>query len=261
MAIVAGDLVAYASGTPAGDPPGPTTDTETPVGGPIDLDYQVIFSTGDLGADDDLEVLSASAGDTTQKVKVIARDSTGALKNEEVTLNGTTAVIFSTMGVVSQIMSIEMDSDAVGIVTVRRSVAGATIHDIPIGERGAIRLFRNAASETGATTRYAKFFWKNTNATLALLGAQLTEQADPSSKITHAVGTACDDTETVTKRKTAPAAVTAFGAGPIAVPSPGDLAPGAAIAVWLKMDLTADDAPIAAANDTYTSKLDGTTGA
>ena len=120
MAVAAADLVAYAAINVAGDPPGPTSDTTT-MGGARDPDYQVIFT--DLAANDDVEVLSASGSDTTQRVTVSARNAAGAIVSESVTLNGTTAVIFSTIGVVQRILSIAMNADAVGIVTVRRSVA------------------------------------------------------------------------------------------------------------------------------------------
>lgn len=266
MAIVASDLVAYASINVALDPPGPTSDTTT-TGGAIDLDYRVIFT--DLGANDDVEVVSAAGGDTTQSCTVVARDATGASVTQTVTLNGTTAVIFSALsgdGIVTDIQSFGMDADAVGIVTLRRSVAGTTISTVPIGERGFIRLFRNLSSAASAVTAYEKIFWKNTHATLSLLTAIIKENADPTAKVEFALEDAIDDTGTVTNRLTAPAAGDlasgGFSSSDQALSTidlgTADLAAGLAIGVWIKLSLLADDSPI---QNTYTTELSGSTAA
>ena len=252
MAVAATDLVAYAAINVAGDPPGPTSDTTT-MGGARDPDYQVIFT--DLAANDDVEVISASASDTTQKVTVFARNAVGAIVNEEVTLNGTTAVIFSTIGVVQRILSISMDGDAVGIVTVRRSVAGATVFAIPIGQRGCIRLFRDAASESSGTTRFEKIFLQNDHGSLSLLNAVVKQNADASGKITTALATSINDTETTSNRKTAPTGGLTFNDDDKNVIGT-NLASGDRQGVWLKLTLSADDSPI---DSTYTIELSGTT--
>lgn len=245
MPIVAADLVAFASLNM------PDDDTTTS-GGAIDLDTRVDFTQ--LAANDDVEVLSAAAGDTTQNVTLEGRATDGSVVSETVLLNGTTAVIFSTIGVIERVIRVTMDADAAGIVTVRRSVAGTTIRDIPIGERGFVRMFRKSSSESGATTRYEKFFWKNTHATLSLTTALVKQSADPSTKITHDVALAVDDSVSVANRKTAPPSLV-FDDTDKAVPGT-DLAAGVAIGTWLLLSLIADDAPV---KDTYTSELSGST--
>ena len=255
MAVAATDLVAYAAINVAGDPPGPTSDTTT-MGGARDPDYQVIFT--DLASNDDVEVISAAAGDTTQKVKVFARNAAGAIVNEEKTLNGTTAVIFSTISTIQRILSISMDSNATGIVTVSRNNAGSpgtTIFAIPVGQRGCIRLFRDAASEASGTTRYEKIFLQNDHATLSLLNAVVKQSADASGKITTALATSINDTETTSNRKTAPSGGLTFDDLDKNVVGT-NLAAAGRQGVWLKLTLAADASPI---DSTYTIELSGTT--
>lgn len=242
MPIVAADLVAYASLNM------PDDDVSTS-GGAIDENTRVDFTQ--LAADDDIEAVSDNAGDTTQNVTVEARAPDGSVVSETKQLNGTTAVIFSVMGVVERILSVSMDADAAGTVTIRRSVAGATIRDIPPGERGFVRMFRKSSSESGATERYEKFFWKNTHGTLALTSAQVVQNADPTGKITHALAATKDDSGSVANRKTSPGLT--FDDTDKSVPT-GSLGAGEAIGVWLNLSLLADDSPI---RDTYTSELTG----
>lgn len=242
MPVAAADLIAFASANM------PVDDVATS-GGAIDLLRRVVFT--DLAADDDIEVISTAAGDT-QNCTIKARDSTGVEKTETKALTGTTAAIFSTLGVVKSVQSVELASAAIGTITVRRSVGGLTIATIAIGERGFMRLFRGAASEAGATTRYEKFFWKNTHASLALLAAVVKQSADPSGKIQHGLATAKDDTVSVANRKTVPTGVT-FDDTNKNVPGT-DLLNGQAIGVWLYMNLLANDAPI---ETTYTSEISG----
>ena len=122
--IVAADLIAYnALERPEDD--------ATLTGGGRDPDIRPDFVQ--LAADDDIEVLSSAAGDTTQVVTVDGRDATGAFVTATATLTGTTPAILSPATTFERVLSIQMDSDAVGVVTVRRSVAGALIIDIPIG--------------------------------------------------------------------------------------------------------------------------------
>ena len=255
MAVGAGDLVAYAAINVAGDPPGPTSDTTT-MGGARDPDYQVIFT--DIAANDDIGFKSAEGADTSQLVKVFARNAAGAIVNEEKGLNGTNFVQFTNLGVVQRILSISMNSNATGIVTVSRNNAGSpgtTIFAIPVGKRGCIRLFRDAASEASGTTRYEKIFLQNDHATLSLLNAVVKQSADASGKITTALATSINDTETTSNRKTAPSGGLTFNDDLKNVVGT-NLAAGDRQGVWLKLTLSADDAPL---DSTYTIQLAGTT--
>ena len=246
MSIVAADLL------PLGSASRPEDDTSTS-GGAIDTGDRPSPMT--LAADDDLEVVSSAAGDTTQQVTVTCRDTTGAIVTEQVTLNGTTAVIFSTIGVIERVLKCVMDATAAGIVTLRRSVAGITVDTIPIGEVGFYGMFLKSASESGGTTRYEKIFWKNSHATLTLNSAELKLTADPSAKITAGAATTKDDSGSVANRKSAPGGVS-FVDDNIAITVPtGILAAGEAIGLWILMTLSADDSPL---KTSHTTQLSGT---
>src|SRR5581483_8718335 len=163
MSVVASDLVAYHAATQS-DVDGST------VGGAIDTLRRPDFTQ--LAANDTLEVVSSAAGDTTQTVTVEGRDSQGRIVSQTVTLTGTTAVAFGTLGTVERVLKCEMSATAAGTVTLRRSDHTTAVRAIPIGERGFSMVFRKGTSSTsGAVDYYAKVFWKNTNGANALLSA------------------------------------------------------------------------------------------
>jgi hypothetical protein len=249
MAIIASEIITYAAASM------PDVDTGTN-GGAIDPLRRVVFTQ--IAANDDVEVLSSSASDTTQTVTVTARATTGAIVTETKTLTGTTAAIFATIGVVERILKVEMSATAVGTVTLRRSVAGATIGAIPIGERGFMALFINAAADaSGGSSRdfYRKVFVKNTNASLSLLGAAVAQSADADARVTHALETSINGTATQTDRRTAPAGGLTFddtSKNDVGT----DLASTAAQGVWYKLTLPAGDSPHRA---TYDIAINGST--
>lgn len=245
MPVATTDLVAYC----AVDHP---SDDTSQVGGAIDTNVRVEFT--DLAANDDVEVISTSASDT-MNATLVGRNAAGELVQETKALTGTTAAVFSTAGVLERVESLILASDAVGTVTVRRSVAGATIATIPVGERGFRRLFINAVSSPDSTKDYyEKFFFRNNHATLALLSAAISESADPTTLITFAIGTAVNDSVTSTNRLTVPASgVTAFDNTAKNVPGT-NLAAGAAIAVWVKLSLAQNNAPN---KSTWTAQIAG----
>lgn len=252
MPVADTDIVAYAAANK------PTDDTSTN-GGAIDALERVVFT--DLAANDDIEVLSSNAGDTTQQITVTARNAAGATVQQTVTLNGTTAVILSTMGVVERVQRALLNANCTGTVTVRRSVAGATIGTIPPAERGFRRLFIDAVSDPSATKNYyEKIFLKNTHATLSALSAVVAQSADPTGKVTHLIAAAVDDSNTSTNRITAPGAAATldpdtFDDNNKSVPGT-NLAAGSAIGVWLRLALGAAEAPI---KSTYTVALNFST--
>ena len=251
MPIVAADLIAYASAN--------MPDTDSGVsGGAIDLLRFIDFTQ--IAANDDIEVISTSASDT-QNCTVEGRSTTGAIVSETKALTGTTAAIFSTIGVIERVIKVELVSAAIGTITVRRSVAGATLRTIPVGGRGFMAIFRKCASSPSAQVDYyEKFFWKNTHGSLSLLAALVQQSADPDARITHLLAAAVNDTATTTTRVTVPAAADTqdpdtFDDTDKAVPGT-DLAAGAAIGVWLRLRLPTADA---AHRTTYTSQLAGNT--
>ena len=245
MSIVAADLVSYA----AADMP---DDDVASSGGVIDLLRKVDFTP--MAANDTIYAISDAAGDT-QNLTIEGRDATGAVVSETKALTGLTGIDFTTLGTIERVLSAELASVAIGVVTVGRGTAsapGALIKDIEIGGRGFVRMFRKSASESGATERYEKFFWKNEHATLALDAAHVDQNADPSTKITHALDATKDASTAVADRTTTPGFT--FNDTDKNVPT-GALGNGEAIGVWLNLSLLADNAPI---KDTYTSELEGT---
>lgn len=245
MSIVAADLVPFAAANE------PDVDTGN-AGGAIDLLRRIDFTQ--LAANDTIEALSSSAGDTTQTLTIEARKADGTVVSETKTLTGTTVITFSVNGVVERILKAELSATPAGVVTVRRSGAGATVRTIPAGERGFMMVFRKTASDPSTTQDYyEKFFWKNTNGSLALLTALVKQSADPDARITHALAAAVNDSTTTANRRTAPAGT--FDDTDKAVPGT-DLASGAAIGTWLKLSLPANDP---AHRTTYSSQLAGNT--
>jgi hypothetical protein len=244
--IVASDLVAYHAAT--------QSDTDgVPVGGAIDTLRRPDFTQ--IAANDTIQALSSNAGDTTQTVTMTGRDTQGRIVTETKTLTGTTAITFSVLGTVERVLQAELSATTTGNITIQRSTGAVLIRTIPAGERGFSAIFRKTSSSTsGGVNYFAKFFWKNTNSTNALLGAQVSESADPAGVITHGVATSVNDSGTTTNRQTAPAGVTIDGT---AKNVPGtDLAATAAIGVWLQMTLATNNAPI---KSTYTSQIAGST--
>lgn len=250
MPVASTDLVLYCSANH------PDVDTGLN-GGAIDNLRFLDFTQ--LAANDDIEVVSSAAGDTTQTVTVEARNAAGQIVSQTVTLNGTTAVVLSTMGVVERVLKAELSATCAGIVTVRRSPAAGDIRAIPIGKRGFMAMFRKASSDPSVQKDYyTKGFWKNEHATLALTSASVKQNADPDARITHLLAAAKGDVATSTNRVTAPAVADTqdpdtFDDTDKSVPT-GDLAAGEAIGVWFRLRLPAADTPH---RTTYTSELVG----
>lgn len=242
MPIASTDLQLYASVN--------VPDVDTGVSGGA-IDTLRFFDFVQLAANDDVEIVSTSASDT-QSCTVTARSTTGAVVTETKVLTGTTAAIFSVIGVVERILQVELASAAIGTITVRRSVAGATLRTIPVGGRGFMMFARKISSDPSViVNRYFKGFWKNNHGTLALLSALVKQSADPDARITHTLAAAVNDTVTTADRTTAPAGT--FDDTDKVVPGT-DLAAGAAIGVWFRVQLPAADAPH---RTTYDSQLTG----
>ena len=251
MPIVAGDLQLYTSVNM------PDVDTGTN-GGAIDTLRRLDFTQ--IAANDDIEVISTSASDT-QNCTITARDTAGNVVTETKALTGTTAAIFSTIGVIERVIQVELASAAIGTITVRRSVAGATLRTIAVGERGFMAMFRKTASDPSTIKNYyTKGFWKNTHATLSLQNATVKQNADPDARITHLLANATGDTATQTDRVTAPAVANTqdpdtFDDTDKTVPGT-NLGAGIAIGVWFRLQLPSADA---AHRTTYTTELAGQT--
>lgn len=246
MSIVSTDLVAYHAATQSDQ------DAIT-VGGAIDALRRPDFTQ--LAANDTIEVVSSSAGDTTQTVTATARNAAGSIVTQTVTLNGTTAVPFNTLGTIERVLQIEMSAAAAGTVTVRRSDHTTVVRAIPVGERGFSMLHRKDTSSTsGSTTYYGKYFWKNTNGSNSLLSASVSLSGDAAAVLAFGLAASVNDSGTTTNRQTAPGGVT-FATTPANVPGT-DLASAAAIGVWSRMTLATNNAAV---KESFTSTLSGST--
>ena len=253
MPIVAADLNLYNAANM------PDEDAGTN-GGAIDLLRFMDFTQ--LAADDDVEAVSDNAADT-MNLTIEGRTAAGSIVSETKALTGTTAIIFSTLGVVNRVIKAELASAAAGILTIRRSVGGATVRTLPAGKRGFVAMFRKTKSNAtggGTANYYTKGFWRNDHATLALTTAKVKQNADPDARITHLLAAAVGDSATATNRITAPGAADTqdpdtFDDTDKSVPGT-DLAAVTAIGVWFRLQLPEADAPH---STTYTSELSGET--
>jgi hypothetical protein len=244
--VVAADLVAYHAATQS-DVDGST------VGGAIDTLRRPDFTQ--IAANDTIQALSSAAGDTAITVTMTGRSAAGSIVTETKTLTGTTAITFNTLGTVERVLQAELSAAAAGTITIQRTTGAVLIRTIPIGERGFSAIFRKGSSSTsGTVTYYAKVFYKNTNATNALLGAQVSESADPTGLIDFGLAASVNDSGTTTNRQTAPGGVT-FASTAAAVPGT-DLAATAAIGIWVRMSLAINNAAV---RSTWTAQIAGST--
>lgn len=242
--IVAGDLVPYASSSV------PADDT-TSSGGAIDTLRRVDFTQ--MASNDTIRAVSSNSGDTSQTLTITGRKADGSIASETLSLNGTTPVTSS--NTYERLLKAELSATCTGSVTVARSTGPTTIRIIPAGERGFLAIFRQDASDPSSPKDlYCKFFWKNTNGTLALTSSVVKENADPDARITHALDAAIDASTSTSNRLTSPGF--SFDGTDKNVPNSQNLSSGSAIGVWLKLSLTAGDT---AHRTTYTSELDGQT--
>lgn len=245
MAITSAELKAY------GATSRPETDVATPVGGAIDTASRPNLAQFSANAVAYVE----SDGADTRTVTVYGRDAAGALQSDPIVLNATTPVA----GAVTfeRILRVTLSAtDGARTVLVKQGSGGTTRATILPNEDASFGMFIASQSEAGATTRYEKIFWKNTNGSSTLSSAEVTLTADPDSKIQIGIETAVDDTVTITNRESVPANPT-FVDDDVAQAVPGDeLAAGEAIGTWIEFSLGAG---AAALKSSFTTQLAGTT--
>jgi len=253
MSVVDTDLVEYGSANMQ------ETDSGAQ-GGAIDLTTKIVPTSSTLmnTLNDTVDVVSTDAGDTTQTVTITGRNAAGSIITEALALNGITLVSGGTT--FERLLKIVVSGAHAGTINVRQ---GGEVTVIAALETGILQLRRKhynvAADVAGGSERnyYEKSFIKNNNGTNALLGAVVTENADPESQITFALEDAVDDNGTSADRVSAPAGITGDGFSSSAKNVPGtDLGPGVAIGLWTKLTLPAGDP---ATKTTYTPRIAGST--
>lgn len=104
----------------------------------------------------------------------------------------------------------------------------------------------DGAEAAAGSVKYKCIFIKNNHATLTLTGATVAVQSETSGGATIAIATdniaksdadaAVAQATTIANETTAPGAVSAFGAGPLAL---GDLAPDEVKGVWIRRTVPA----------------------
>lgn len=236
----------------------PLTDSGIP-GGNCDPSMRAMFT--DIAANDDLEVVSSDATDTTVPFTIRALDPSGNSVVQTATLNGTTPVVFSSLGVIERIEEAFLSTPAVGDVTVQRSVGGAVVAVIPAGERGFRRIFRRAYSHpTNPKDYYEKIFVRNIHTYYTIANVSVVEDTDPTGFLTFAMAATLDDEAFSTSRLDPPAVADlqdpdTFDASLKMIPGDGsNLDPEHNAGVWLKMSIPAAEAVF---KDTYTLEIAG----
>ena len=251
MSVAGTDLVIYGAANIQ------TSDTGTQ-GGVIDTTVRYIFDSPTLANTlaDTVEVLSSSGADTTQTVTVYGINSGGSSINEVFTLAGTTVQNGATT--FQRVSRIVVSGSHTGTITVRKASDNTTIGALETGVVVLRKPFINVSSDvSGGSSRdfYEKIFIKNNHATLSLLSAVVSENSDPTGKITFDLEDAVNDNNSVASRlNTAPTGMLGtFTSADKNVPGT-DLAAGSNIGVWLKLTLAAGDSAIL---DTYTVRIAG----
>lgn len=230
MVISASDLIFYAA---ANRP----LDDVSLVGGAIDIKTKIL--TTSIFANE-VEVLSSSASDT-QSLYLYGRAKNGRKGIRVIQLNGTTVV--ADPFYFDQIFDIQLSSDAIGTVTIRKASTDVTFVTISAGSRGHTSLFKYSYASEGQTfTRYDKMFAKNTSGADSLYDASVL-LIDESGNLTFGLDTSVNGNTSAANRKTAPSGITFYDLDTI-VDVPGtDLASTARIGIWIKQVLRRRELP------------------
>ncbi len=241
MPVTAADLVYYGAASIAED------DSSTQ-GGAIDTTVRYVFDSATLPntLNDTIEMLSSNVGDTSQTVLVTGRNAGGSIITENFSLNGTTVV--NGVTTFQRILKITVSATHSGTVTVRKESDNSLIVDIESGVLEVRKPFYNTSSdEIGGSSRefYEKIFIKNNHLSLFLLGAVISEQADPEVVIDFNLENSVNGSEDIASRlNTSPGDVTgSFDSSPKSIPG-SDLESGDAVGIWCRLTLSAGHDPI-----------------
>lgn len=200
------------------------------------------------------EIDSDNAGDDAE-VTIVGRSASGAVISEMKALNGTSAVLFD--ATFERIQSISLNGAAAGSVTVAQGTGGTVRHTFIAGETSASIFFRNAVAEVSGgdpVLRYEKHFWRNQDATKALLDAEVELTADPTDRFEIALDATQGASTSVANRLAAPGGLTFVDDGVAQAVPDDDLATETGIGVWVKQTLPAG---AAAAKLTFTTQITG----
>lgn len=243
MPIAATDLLLFCSASR------PLDDVST-TGGAISTDTRPEFTDFSATA----VIALVSDGADTRSVDCKFRNAAGAIVNETLVLNGTTEVLSSASA--ERLLSIiAQTTSATRIVSVKQGAGGTVRGTIPVNEKGFAALFIDSKSESGATTRWEKVFYKNNHGSLTLSNSIVTLTADPAAKLRIGLESALNDTDTVANRKTDPVVTEVDDNVDASVPNSGNMLAGDRIGVWVELQLVASDLP---QKNSWTLRLQGT---
>jgi hypothetical protein len=238
----------------------PEADTGTS-GGARDANTQLLDRTNAVdmngGAGEKVKLTSDSAADT-QNCTLAGYGTDGAWLTETFALTGVT--LKTSANTYKHLCKIALASDAIGTVTVAGNTTAATIHTIPIGERGAQVLFIKAeanAAGGAAKSFYEKVFAGNSHATDALISGKVWLSEDEDTELTMALEMSADvivtnGSETTAARTTAPTTGGTYSYSEAATEGAslavGDAADGNLVAaeyqgIWVKLSLAAGRTP------------------
>ncbi len=253
MSILSTELIAYAS---ANMP----EDDVSPYGGAINTGVKVTFT--DIAATDNIVVYSSATGDITQVVTIHGRKADGTVIDVNLNVAGTGKISTSPSGY-ERLMAATINGAHVGTITVARdnNPTYDTIGTMEPGVTGIRRLFNKAFSSTTAKDYYEKIFIKNTNTSLALLGATISEVAGGGAALVDFCLESGDNgNASGANRLTAPASGATLSGLRVfdsnTKPVPGtDLASSGSVGVWVHLPLASG---AAAQKNSYTLQIDGT---
>jgi len=238
----------------------PVADTGTS-GGALDPKMQLIDRTYadamNTGSGEQVKLTSDSAADT-QNCTLMGYAPDGTWATETFALTGVTPKVSTNTYL--HLVSLVLASDANGTIAVTGNTTAAAIHTIPIGERGAARMFILAkANAVGGASKdlYEKVFVGNDHASDAAIeakvwlaqdaGAYLTMDCEMSGDVTLTGGS-----ETTANRVTEPTTGGTYswgehaseGAAHVAGDAEdGNLAADEWQGVWIKLTLAAGLTP------------------
>lgn len=244
MSVTAAELILYGAAS------WPNDDVST-TGGAIDLTNRPSFTQFTAAA----KAAVISDGADVRTLTIWGRLATGVITSELLTLNGAVEVLSANTyeRILRAVMTV---TSGTRTVSIKQGTGGTVRGTIPINEKESRINFYNSASGSGILIRYEKLFFYNSDATLALLGAQLTLTADPAARIRIAGATAQGDSGSVANRLTLPGGLTFVDDGVAQNIAGTDLAPVTGIGMWVEQNLPANDP---ANRTTATYQLSGST--
>ena len=254
MAIIDSDIIVYGAANM------PEDDTSL-TGGAIDRTIKILNQDmSDVGGTDTLDIVSDSAGDTTQTVTITGRDASGVIQTDALSLNGVALV--NGAQAFERILKIVVSATYVGTITVSDTSGSVTLVTLEgsganpggsavLENRRPFYAAEAEASGGSAVTLYEKVFVANTHASLALLTAAIELTDDGSADNTEFdLEDATNDTNSVAARTTEPSGMQGAPTWDAAlknVPGTdlGDRTTGTSdhIGVWIRLSLAAGQAP------------------